>query len=235
MEMAVPIDAQVSLQGILAPGRLSDWRGRVGQRAVRAMREGMRDARPQTDAIMAAETAKAFVVRHGSKMQRAWRGRVADGKTNNPKLVITNLAKWFGIHVRGGTIGPRTTPRAILVPINTRGGTRIGTKKFYRLVEWLMREKLTLIKDGILYVKPPRNESARGGVKPGSRVQKRFRARFQGSAKRPSGFEIKLNDKGFTAIAVVRTSITMRKRMDLPTITRQKLLPVVKKAVLARL
>ncbi len=224
-----------SLQGLLAPGQLGPWEKRLKESVLRAMRDGMRDARPQTDRIMQGETARAFKVKPGSKMQRSWRGRVIDEKTDNPKLQITNLARWFKIHTTGGTITPKSAPRAVLIPINTRLGARIGTKKFYKLIDWLMQEKLTFIKNGILYVKPVMNTSRRGGVAAGSRVNKRFRTRFQGSQRRPSGFEIKLNEHGLTPIAIIRSSITMKRRMDLNALTRAKLLPVVSRAVQNRL
>jgi len=108
--------------------------------------------------------------------------------------------RWFKVHVEGGSIVARTAPRAVLVPINTRFGMRLSTKRFYKLIDWLMREKLTLVKDGILYVKPVMNTSRRGGVAVGSRVSKSFRAKFQGSKRRPSGFDIKLNEQGLLAV-----------------------------------
>lgn len=230
----MPIGVTFTLQGILAPGQLNAWEKRVKQQVTRGIIAGMRDARPQTDRIMQDATKRAFNMAPGSKMDRAWRGRVQDIDTSNPKLVITNLARWFRIHTEGGVIGPRAG-RAVLVPINTRFGMRISTKKFYKLIDWLMREKLTLLKNGILYVKPPMNTSRRGGVAIGSRVSKSFRAKLQGSKRRPSGFDIKLNDEGLTPIAIVRTSISMRKRMDLDTVTRTKLLPVVARAVQNRI
>ena len=231
----MPIGVKVSLQGILAAGQADAWANRVRANVTKAFVEGMREARPQTDAIMRDETKRSFKVVPGSKLERSWRGKVEDAGTANPKLVITNLAKWFAIHTEGGVIGRRSTPRAILIPINTRLGTRISTKKFYRMVAWLMQAGLTVIKDGRLYVKPPMNTSRRGGVAVGSRVSKKFRAQFQGSAKRPSGFDIKLNAEGLTPIAIIRTRIAMPKRMNLNGITQEKLLPVESREIMKRM
>ena len=94
-------------------------------------------------------------------------------------------------------------------------------------IAWLQREKLTIILKGILYVKPPMNTSRRGGVGIGTRVQKSFRTKFQGHNKRPTGFGIKLNEHGLTPIAIIRTRIQMKRRMNLQDITTRRLLPVV--------
>jgi hypothetical protein len=126
----------------------------------------------------------------------------------------------------GGSIAPRNAARALLIPINMAQGTRIGAKKFYKLIDWLRREKLTIIKNGILYVRPPMNTSRRGGVAIGTRVSKKFRARFSGG-RRPSGFDIKLNEHGLTPIAVVRRSISLRKRWDMPALVRRRILPLI--------
>lgn len=223
--------------GLLAPGALERWGRDQRERVKRSLAGGLKDARARTDAILKEETRRAFKIAAGSggKFEKAWRLRIVDSKLHGLGLEITNLAKWFKTHVVGGTISKRTTPRALLIPINTRGQTRISTKKFYKLIDWLMREKLTVIKDGVLYVKPVMNTSRRGGVAVGSRVNKRFRARFQGSMKRPSGFEIRLNDEGLTPIAIIRTSIMMRRRFNLDGIAQRRVMPVVATAIMNRL
>lgn len=222
-------------EGLLAPGALAKWSADQRERVKRQIQAGIKDARPRTDAILREETRRQFKTLPGGKFEKAWRLRVVDSKVNGLGLEIVNLAKWFAMHVEGGTIFKRTTPRALLVPINTRLGSRLSAKKFYKLIDWLMREKMTVIKDGVLYVKPPMNTSRRGGVGVGSRVQKSFRTRFQGSKRRPSGFDIKLNDEGLTPIALIRTSITMKKRFDLVGIAKRRIAPVVASAVVNRL
>lgn len=188
----------------------------------KAIKEGMRRARPQTDAVLNEEMNKAFKVRDPRAL-RSWRIAVAKDR---PAMILTNLMRGFGLHVTGGKIMPRRG-RALLIPINTRMGTRIGTKKFYQMIDWLQREKLTVILGDKLYVKPLMNESRRGGVAAGTRVQKRFRSRFQGSSKRPSGFEIKLNAYGLTPIAIIRSSITLRPRFDMNRIARERVVPII--------
>lgn len=173
--------------------------------------------------------------RERGKFEKAWRLKIIESRSSGLGLQITNLARWFKMHVEGGTIGKRTTPRAILIPINTRLGARISAKKFYKLIDWLMREKLTVIRNGVLYVKPVMNTSRRGGVAVGTRVNKSFRAKFQGSLKRPSGFDIKLNAEGLTPIAIIRTSVAMKRRFNLDGIAQRRIMPVVAAAVTNRL
>jgi hypothetical protein len=205
------------------------------ERVKRSIAGGLKDARPRTDAILKEETRRAFKTVAGGKFEKAWRIRTIESNLSGLGIEITNLARWFKMHVVGGEIGKRTTPRALLIPINTRFGSRLSTKKFFKLIDWLMQEKLTVIKNGVLYVKPPMNTSRRGGVAVGTRVSKRFRSRFQGSAKRPSGFDIRLNPDGLTPIAIIRTSIAMKRRFDFDGIAQRRILPVVAAAVTNRL
>lgn len=194
--------------------RVGDVRG--------AIQRGIKAARPRTDEILNQETKAAFNVRD-ARMQRSWRLAVPSSEL---KLIITNLMRGFGMHVTGGVISPKHGSK-LLIPINTRFGTRIGTKKFYKLVDWLRREKLTVIKGNLLYVRVPMNVSRRGGVAPGTRVQKRFRTQFQGSKRRPSGFDIILNPEGLTPIAVLRPSVALRRRFDMYRIAQQRIIPAV--------
>jgi hypothetical protein len=157
-------------------------------------------------------------------MQRAW--RLAVPASGELKLIITNLMRGFGLHVTGGTIFPKGRSK-LLIPINTRFGSRIGTAKFANLVVRLRHAGLVVIKGNILYVRVPMNESRRGGVAVGTRVQKKFRSFFQGSKRRPSGFDIKLNPEGLTPIAVLRPSVALRKRFDMDRIARDRIIPVV--------
>ena len=223
--------------GLLSPGALDRWSKDQREKVKRAIAGGLKDARPRTDQILKEETRRAFKIplASGGKFEKAWRLRVINVGAHGLGLEITNFAKWFKMHVVGGTIGKRSTPRAILIPINTRFGVRISTKKFYKLIDWLIREKLTVIKNGVLYVKPEMNTSRRGGVAIGSRVNKRFRTRFQGSKRRTSGFDIKLNAEGLTPIAIIRTSISMPKRFDFDGIVQRRIMPVVAATITNRL
>lgn len=194
------------------------------EQAARATRDGLRKARPLTDNVLKDETRAAFNVRD-MRMLKSWRLSVPPTEL---KLVIVNLMRGFRLHAEGGVVAPRSR-RVLLIPINT--AARLGTKKFYKMIDWLMREKLTVIKGNILYVKPPTNVSRRGGVATGTRIQKRFRSRFSGAAKRPSGFEIKLNEHGLTPIAVMRRSLTLRKRFDMNRIATTRLMPIVVRSI----
>lgn len=193
-----------------------------GRAATGLTREAFKKSRPDTDAVLNAEMKAAFNVRD-ARAVRSWRLGVPSDRL---AMRLTNLMRGFELHVKGGAINPRGS-RALLIPINTRMGSRIGTKKFYAMIDWLRREKLTVIKGNILYVKPVMNTSRRGGVAAGTRVNKRFRARFQGSLKRPSGFDIKLNAEGLTPIAVLKRSVSMRARFDMDRIIDQRILPIV--------
>lgn len=183
--------------------------------------EAMREAKEPVRDVLKAGVRSAFKVRD-ARTERTWAIAVRTG----PRMVIENRMKGFLLHVTGGTIHPRLG-QSLLIPINTYLGARIGTAKFYKLIDWLMQEKLTIVKDGILYVKPPMNTSRRGGVGVGTRVQKGFRRRFQGTNKRPSGFGLTLNEFGLTPIAVIRRSITLRARIDMNNIVRGRLVPIV--------
>jgi hypothetical protein len=196
----------------------------------RAVKAGMRASKLPLRGALQAEMKTAFKV----KDQRFLRTWTISTNERPGTIIIRNKAKGFSLHAMGGAIGPRTGS-ALLIPINTRGGSRIGTKKFYKLVDWLRQNKLTFIKDGILFVKPLMNTSRRGGVAIGTRVSKKFRSKFQGSFKRPSGFEIKLNEDGMTPIAVIKRRITMRKRFDMVGLVHRILVPLVISSIGAEL
>ena len=199
-------------------------------RMERAVKVGMRASKPALRGALQAGLKTAFKVKD-ERFLRTW---TISTNEKPGTIIIRNKAKGFSLHAMGGTIGPRSSS-ALLIPINTRGGSRIGTKKFYKLVDWLRKEKLTFIKNGILFVKPLMNTSRRGGVAIGTRVSKRFRAKFQGSFKRPSGFEIKLNEHGMTPIAVIKRGITVRKRFDMEALARKTLVPIVINSIGAEL
>lgn len=230
------MDVRLSLSGLLAPDKLAAFSKEKRGRVLKAIQDGMKDSRQSADRVMREEIDRAFDMRKvgAGKLRKSWRINVFADR-GPAKMIIKNLAKWFLIHTTGGTIGPRTTPKAILIPINQRLGTRMGAKKFYAMIDWLRREKLTIIKDGVLYVKAPMNTSKRGGVAVGTRVQKTFRTKFQGSKRRPTGFDIKLNEDGLTPIAIIRTSIKMRKRFDLIGVAKNRVIPIVVSSINKRL
>jgi hypothetical protein len=192
-----------------------------------AARRGAQKARPRTDAILNQEAEAAFKVRD-PRMRRAWRLWVPS--SGEIKLVIMNLMRGFGLHVTGGVVSPARRSK-LLIPINTRFGSRIGTKKFANMIVRLRYDKMLLIKGNVVYVRVPMNTSRRGGVGIGTRVQKSFRTRLQGTLKRPSGFDIKLNAEGLTPIAVLRPSIALRKRFDMDRIARDRIIPVVLESI----
>ncbi|MEK6537259.1 MAG: DUF6441 family protein [Actinomycetota bacterium] len=200
------------------------------RRMERAVKAGMAKAKEPLRAAVQAETKNVFKVKQPSFL-RTW---TVSANTVPGTIIIRNKAKGFSLHALGGSIGPRKGS-ALLIPINTAGGSRIGQKKLYKLLSWLRERNMTLFKNGILYVKPPMNTSRRGGVAIGTRVQKGFRRRLSGTFERPSGFDIKLNAQGLTAIAVVKRSITMRKRFDMDRLARNTLVPIVISSIAAEL
>jgi hypothetical protein len=233
------MQTRVSLEGLFKPEELENWAKAKREEVDRRVKAAMVASRPETDRVMREENRRAFKVVN-PRMDKSWRSNVytttkGGAAFDSPQLVIRNLSKWFKIQTTGGVIRNKTTPRALLIPINTAGNSRIGTKKFYKMIAWLRQNKWTVIRNGILYVRPPMNESRRGGVAAGTRINKKFRNTFSGTAKRPSGFDIKLNDQGLTPIAIIRTSITMKKRMDLDTIARRQIAPIVLKNIRERL
>lgn len=200
------------------------------RRMERAVKAGMHNAKEPLRAALQAEMKAVFHVKQQSFL-RTW---TVSTDTVPGTIIIRNKAKGFELHAMGGSIGPRKGD-AVLVPINTSGGTRIGQKKLYKILRWLRDHNLTLIKNGILYVKPIMNTSRRGGVAIGTRVNKNFRRRLSGTFERPSGFDIKLNEHGLTAIAVVKRGITIRKRFDMEGLARRTLVPIVLSSIGAEL
>lgn len=200
------------------------------RRMERAVKAGMKSAKEPLRAALQAETRRVFHVKQEGFL-RTW---TISADTVPGTIIIRNKAKGFSLHALGGSIGPRKGS-AVLIPINTAGGTRIGQKKLYSILRWLRDRNLTVLKNGILYVKPVMNTSRRGGVAIGTRVQKSFRRRLSGTFERPSGFDIKLNEHGLTAIAVVKRSITIRKRFDMEGLARKTLVPIVLNSIAAEL
>lgn len=215
----------LTTEGLLQPGALDRWREDQAKRVRAALARGIKAARPRTDEILKEETRRAFKITSygGGKFERAWRIRRVDSPSG-PGLQILNLARWFKVHTVGGTIRPKQG-RALLIPINMRLGMRVSTGKFARMIDWLSKEKLLFVRGDTLFVKPIMNTSRRGGVAVGSRVNKRFKTKFQGSKRRPSGFDIKLNAEGLTPIAKIKSSITMRRRFDLERVARTRVAP----------
>lgn len=199
----------------------------LGKAAVAAkVRQGMRNAKPEVKTVLSGEVRKAFKVNKEQFADKAWRI-----STDNSAMTIRSLVRWLGAH-EGATISARG--KALLIPINTYLGARIGTKKFYKLVDWLRQNKLTVIKDGVLYANPVWNTSKRGGVGVGTRINKKFRATLQGSLKRPSGFSVspafERADR-LIPIAIIRRSIHMRKRFSLQDIAVRSLSRIVSKHI----
>lgn len=199
----------------------------IGEKAVAAkIRQGMRNSKPDVKKVLGVEMRKSFKVRKPQFADKTWRI-----STDNRSMTIRSLVRWLGSQA-GSTISARG--RALLIPINTYLGTRISTKKFYKLVDWLRQNKLTVIKDGVLYANPVWNQSRRGGVAAGTRINQKFRARFQGSIKRPSGFSVspafERSDR-LIPIAIIRRSIRMPKRFSLTDIARQSLTSIVRQHI----
>lgn len=198
-----------------------------GKKAIATkVRQGMRNAKPEVKKVLGQEMRKAFKVKKPQFADKTWRI-----STDNSAMTIRSLLRWLGAH-EGKTISARG--RALLIPINTYLGARIGTKKFYKLVDWLRQNKLSVIKDGVLYANPVWNTSKRGGVGVGTRINKKFRATLQGSLKRPSGFSVspafERADR-LIPIAIIRRGINMRKRFSLSDIAARSLRGIVEKHI----
>lgn len=213
----------VKLEGV--EKTIQSLRNYIGPEAIaRKLRAGMRASKAEVKQALGREMRKAFKVKKPQFADRTWRISTA-----NSQMEIRSLVKWLGAQ-GGSRIFPKGH-RALLIPINTYLGTRITTKKFYKIIDWLYREKLLVFKNGIAYAKPIWNESRRGGVAAGSRINQKFRSKFQGTLKRPSGFslaDIKVIDGDrLVPIAVVRRSIKMPKRFLLEDVARRHLLQIV--------
>ena len=210
---------------------IADMERAFGKAAVATkVRQGMRNAKPEVKHVLGQEMRRAFKVQKPQFADRTW--RIA---TDNSAITITNLVRWL-LSQSGTTISARG--KALLIPINTYLGARIGTKKFYKLVDWLRQNKMSIIKDGVLYANPIWNTSKRGGVGVGTRINKQFRARIQGSIKRPSGFDVSpafMREDRLIPIAIIRKSIRMPKRFSLPDTANQSLIGIVRRHIEAEL
>lgn len=202
-----------------------------GKKAIAAkVRQGMRNAKPEVKKVLGQEMRKAFKVNKPQFADKTWRI-----STDNSAMTIRSLVRWLSSQ-GGSTINARG--KALLIPINTYLGARIGTKKFYKLVDWLRQNKLSVIKDGVLYANPVWNTSKRGGVGVGTRINKKFRATIQGSIKRPSGFSVSpafMRADRLIPIAIIRRNIRMPKRFSLTDIASQSLTTIVAKHIKAEL
>lgn len=219
----------VNIDGLKA--QIAAMRVTHGNTAVDAkIRNGMRAAKPEVKKILGQEMRKSFKVQKAQFADRTWRISTA-----NRAMTITSLVRWLGVQ-GGTTISARGG--ALLVPINTYLGARITTKKFYKLVDWLRQNKLTVIKNGILYANPVWNTSRRGGVGVGTRINKKFRATLQGSIKRPSGFSVspafERADR-LIPIAVIRKNIRMPKRFVLSDVASKSLVQIVRTHIMQEL
>lgn len=204
---------------------------RIAKGAGKAVRDGLVEAKNPIRQILKRETAQAFSARPGSRIMSSWRIAV-EGRGEAAEFRAYNKAPWFYTHVEGARIGPRRGSK-LAIPINTRLGTRITNDKFRKLLSDLRASGQTVIKNDVVYIKPVLNKSRRGGVAKGSRVNKKFRRKVQGSIKRPSGFE--LNGTRLAPIAVLKSGITMRKRFDADRVLKSRMLPEATRLVLARL
>lgn len=190
----------------------------------------MRASKPAVKAVLGEAMRRSFKVRKPQFADKSWRI-----STDNSSMTIRSLVKWLGAQ-GGATIRPRSG-RAVLIPINTITD-RISTKKFYKIIDWLMQNKQTVIKDGVLYAVPDWNTSRRGGVAPGTRLNKKFRSRLQGSHKRPSGFNAmfkEVNGARLIPIALVRRQVRMSKKFSLPEVAHQSIVGIVRKHIEAEL
>ena len=94
---------------------------------------------------------------------------------------------------------------------------------------------MTLLNDGMLYVKPLMNASRRGGVAIGSRVQQGLPKAAVWVIRTPEWVRHQAERGGLTAIAIVKRSITMRKRFDMDRLARNTLVPIVISSIAAEL
>ena len=215
----------IKIEGI--DNALKALESKIGKTAVASkVRQGMRNSKREVKGVLGNEMRRAFKVRKEQFAERSWRI-----STDNNAMTIRSLVKWLGAH-EGSTISARG--KALIIPINTYLGTRIGTKRFYKLVDWLRQNKLSVIKDGVLYANPVWNTSKRGGVGVGTRINKKFRATIQGSLKRPSGFSVspafERADR-LIPIAIIRRNISMKKRFSLSDIASRSLVSIVTKHI----
>lgn len=187
------------------------------------IKRGFDSAKPAVKSALESEMMSVFKVKRGG-FAKSWRvstsGQLGNGA---PVMRIFNIVRWMREHIDGGGIIPRSG-RALLIPI-TAENKRVSTKKFYQLIDKLMQNKQTVIKNGVLYMKPTLNTSARGGVAAGTRINKEFRAMM------PKGFVLSMNQHKLIPIALVRKTVTMRKRFNLSGLAHNKIKPLVIDAI----
>lgn len=187
------------------------------------IKRGFENAKPSVKSALEAEMKSTFKVKR-SGFAKSWRvstsGKIGNGA---PVMRIFNIIRWVREHIRGGSIAPRSGT-ALLIPI-TAENSRVTTKKFYQLVDKLIQNKQTVIRNGVLYMKPTLNSSGRGGVAAGTRISKEFRAMM------PKGFVLGMNQDKLIPIALIRKTVTMRRRFNLSGLASSKIRPLVIDAV----
>lgn len=187
------------------------------------VRAGFQAAKPEVKAAMEDEMRRVFKVRRGG-FAKTWRVSTSGSFGNGMAMMrVFNIVPWMDVHITGAALGPRSG-RAVLIPLD-RMGSRITTKKFYQVIDYLMQNKLTVIKHDVVYMKPELNQSRRGGVAAGSRVTKAFRARM------PKGLAMALNSDKLVPIALIRSHVTLRARFNLKRIGETRLRAIVARHV----
>lgn len=199
------ISASLVGDGLLDSRKLAAWTKDQAKHVRDAVGAGMRKAGPELRDAARKDLQAAFKVQRAS-FGKAIGYHVYDKKKDQlPALLVGSKVNWLGIFETGGVIQGK-----MLIPLSD---TRIGHKKFMQIVTALMRSGNAFFKQVggkvLLFAEQqPENSAAL------SKFRKAYRgATGQGRVK--SGTEI--------PIAILVSSVSVRKRLHLQDTVRRKL------------
>ena len=193
--------------GLLDPKRLDSWVP-AKRRAIRkAVEAGMRSAGRDIAGLAQAQMRASFTVRKAGFV-RSMRARVYAGNPARfPALRIGSRIPWLGLHLRGGIIRGR-----MLIPLLPEH-RRIGRRAFRRVIDALMRSgnAFFIERNGRVLLMAENIRENAGAL---GRFRRAERARRGGGTLR-RGEDI--------PIAVLVSSVALRRRLDLPGLVRAQL------------
>jgi hypothetical protein len=200
--------------GLLDKSTLTAWTQQRQRALHKAVAAGMREGGKSLVATVRRHMQTSFTVKKAAFVN-SLRARVYDRhKDTLPALLIGSKIPWLGIHVRGGAIGGR-----MLIPL-TEEGKRIGRRAFKRIIDALIRSgnAYFIHKNGHTILMA---ENLRENASSLTRFKRAQRQRT-GAKKLKRGQDI--------PIAVLVSSVTLKRRFDLVGVVRGQL-PALARAI----
>lgn len=122
------------MTGLMAPGKVNDFLKAKRELYRQSVKEGFREAGPKLKEIMHRQVRSALKIRRQSFL-KTYKVRHFDQKPDRlPAMLVGSSQRLAAVHETGGVIRPRG--KLLLIPI---GGMRLGSRKFERIVEQLLR------------------------------------------------------------------------------------------------